>query len=87
MKRRDFFTKGCPSYFYKLGSAFIETSEINKEEKDYFESFETCYPLLAEVPMDMMIQAAEKIGIPTENKTKITLAREIYALKGVRGFE
>lgn len=88
IKRRDFFTRVFPSYVFKMGAAFVEESGIAEEEKkDYFESFETCYPLLSEVPMSMMVQAADQLGIPTANKDKITLAREIYAIKGMKGFE
>ena len=86
MKRRDFFMKGLPAYVFKLGEAFVETSSI-EEKKDYFDSFESCYPLLAEVSYDMMVQAADQLGIPTENKDKLTLAREIYAIKGAKSFE
>lgn len=86
MKRRDFFTKGLPAFAFKLGEAFIEASSI-EEEKNYFDSFESCYPLLAEVSYDMMVQAAEQLDIPTAGKDKLTLAREIYAVKGAKGFE
>lgn len=87
MERRRFFTKGLPAYFFKLGESFVETSGLAEEEKDYFDSFESCYPLLAEVSYDMMVQAAKQLGIPTQGKDKLTLAREIYAIKGAKGFE
>lgn len=88
LKRRAFFTKAFPAYVFRMGEAFVEESGLGEEEKkDYFESFETCYPLLSEVPMSMMIQAADQLGIPTANKDKITLAREIFAIKGMKGFE
>ncbi len=87
MKRRDFFLKGFPAYVFKMGEAFVTTSEIAKEKKDYFDSFESCYPLLSEVSYEMMVQAAKQLGISTENKDKLTLAREIYAVKGGKGFE
>ena len=88
LKRRDFFTKAFPAYVFRMGEAFAKESGMTEpEQKDYFESFETCYPLLAEVPMSMMLQAAGQLGISTENKDKITLAREIFAIKGMKGFE
>ncbi|MDO4179107.1 MAG: hypothetical protein Q4D21_07945 [Phascolarctobacterium sp.] len=88
MKRRDFFTKGMPAYFFRMGTAFAKEAGFGEEEKkDYFESFETCYPLLSEVPYDMMVQAAEQLGIEVGEKDKLTLAREIYAIKGAKGFE
>lgn len=87
MKRRDFFTKGFPAYVFKMGEAFVETAGLTEEEKKgYFDSFESCYPLLSEVSNDMMLQAADQLGIQTQGKDKITLAREIYAIKGGLGF-
>lgn len=87
MKRRDFFTRGFPAYVFKMGEAFVETAGLTEEEKKgYFDSFESCYPLLSEVSYDMMLQAAGQLGIVTEGKNKITLAREIYAIKGGGGF-
>jgi len=76
MKRRDFFTKGLPSYAYRLTSAFKDEVKV-EEKEDYFESFESCYPYLAEVSMDMMVQAAEHLEIDIMDKTKLELAREI----------
>lgn len=87
MKRREFFTKGFPAYFFKMGEAFAEVSGIKKNPHDYFDSFESCYPLLSEVSYDMMVQAAEQLGIEIGGKDKLSLAREIYAVKGMKGFE
>ena len=82
MERRDFFTRGFPAYIFKIGEAFVETAGLNETEKtDYFDSFESCYPLLSEVSYEMMLQAAEQLGIITTGKNKLTLAREIYAIK------
>ena len=83
MGRRVFFTKAFPAYIFRISEAFIETAGLNEQEKKgYFDSFESCYPLLSEVSYEMMIQAAEQLGISTTGKNKLTLAREIYALKG-----
>lgn len=87
MNRRNFFTKGFPSYFFKMGEAFAVTSGMKKNEKDYFDSFESCYPLLSEVSYEMMVQAAEQLNIPIDGKDKMTLAKEIYNMKGMEGFE
>lgn len=87
MERRAFFTKGLPAYFFKMGEAFAEASGMKKNPHDYFDSFESCYPLLSEVSYDMLVQAAEQLDIEVGNKDKMTLAREIYAVKGVKGFE
>ena len=82
MERRAFFTKGFPAYFFKMGEAFAEASGITKNTQNYFDSFESCYPLLSEVSYDMLVQAAEQLDIDVAGKDK-----EIYAIKGVKGFE
>lgn len=83
MKRRDFFTKGFPAYVFRMGSAFAETAGFNEvERKDYFDSFESCYPLLSEVSYEMLVQAAEQLDIEVGNKDKLTLAKEIFKKKG-----
>lgn len=76
MKRRDFFTKGLPSYAYRLGSAIKDEAKV-EEKEDYFESFESCYPYLSEVSMEMMVQAAETLEIDITGKSKMQLAKEI----------
>ena len=84
MKRRDFFTKGFPAYVFKMGEAFVETAGLAEEEKaGYFDSFESCYPLLNEAPYDMLVDAANKLGISIEGKDKLTLAKEIFSKKEV----
>ena len=84
MERRDFFTKGFPAYVYKVSSLFVETAGLSEnEEKDYFESFYSCYPLLAEAPYDMLVDAANKLGISIEGKDKLTLAKEVFNKKEV----
>ncbi len=60
------------------------TSEPHEEEEEetgpaaYFQSFVSCYPLLAESPMELLQATARQLGIETENKSKIELAREIF---------
>lgn len=87
MERRTFFTKGFPAFCYKMGEAFAEASGMTKNPQDYFDSFESCYPLLSEVSYDMLVQAAEQLDIEVSGKDKMTLAKEICAIKGVKGFE
>ncbi|MEG0798368.1 MAG: hypothetical protein RSE47_01435 [Acidaminococcaceae bacterium] len=83
MKRRDFFTKGFPAFVFKMGSAFVETAGLTEpEQKDYFDSFESCYPLLSEASYEMLVQSAQQLGIEVGNKDKLTLAREIFNKKG-----
>lgn len=83
MKRRDFFRKGLPSYIYKMGSGFMKEAGIGEENKDYFDSFESAYPFLSEVSMEMLYQAAAQVGIDPTGKTKLELAREVYEKRGI----
>lgn len=85
MKRRDFFRQGLPSYIYKLGSGFMEEAGIGQEEehKEYFDSFESAYPFLSEVSMEMLYQAAAQVGIDPSGKSKLELAREVYERRGL----
>ena len=84
MEPRDFFTKGFPAYLFKMSEMFVETAGLAEEEKkDYFDSFESCYPLLNEAPYDMLVDAANKLGISIEGKDKLPSAKEIFSKKEV----
>jgi hypothetical protein len=48
------------------------------EKEDYFESFERCYPLLAEAG-ELLFEEARRQGIQTEGKTKLEIAKEIFS--------
>ena len=82
MERREFFTKGLPGFAFRLGSLFAKESSIPEKPKDYFESFESAYPFLNECTMEMLIQAAEQLGIAYEGKSKLELAKEVYEKRG-----
>jgi hypothetical protein len=47
-------------------------------EPDYFESFETCYPLLNEAG-EMLTEEARKMGINVEGKSRLEIAREVFS--------
>ena len=49
-----------------------------EKENDYFESLETCYPLLSEAG-GMIMEEAIKMGIKVEGKSKLEIAREIFS--------
>lgn len=84
MERRDFLCKGLPGFFFQLSSDFVkEAGFAEKEPKDYFDSYETAYPFLNEVTMEMLYQAAEQEGIDPAGKSKLELAREVYRHRGV----
>ena len=59
-----------------MDSAKTEKSPAEKDE--YFDSFESCYPLLAEAGEVLMAEAA-RLGIETEGKDKPEIAGEIFA--------
>jgi hypothetical protein len=44
----------------------------------YFASPLTSYPLLQEMPMDMLLEEAQRRGIPTENRSKCDIAADVY---------
>lgn len=80
MDRRGFFKTGFRDYLRELvreaDITLFETEE--RKKKDYFESVFSCYPLLSESPYDQLVKAARDLGISTENKSKLELAREIF---------
>jgi hypothetical protein len=79
LNRRTFFTSGLKNYLL----SFAETLSLSAEDEqsDYFASIFSCYPLLAEAPMDQLIEAAKQLGVDPENKTKLELAREVFSGK------
>lgn len=79
MNRRTFFKTGLKDYL--LSFAATLSLSTGNEQKDYFDSIFSCYPLLAEAPMDQLIVAAKQLGIDPENKTKLELAKEIFSGK------
>lgn len=89
MDRRAFFKRGLKDYLLDCTQdldlkEILDLFQQNQEkdhEKDYFNSFFSCYPLLAESPMEQLIMAAEQLGIDHRNKTKLELAKEIFSGK------
>lgn len=83
MKRRDFFTKAFPAYVYRVGEMVAKESGLNeKENKGYFDSFESAYPFLSEVSMEMLYQAATQLGIDPQGLSKLELAKLVYENRG-----
>jgi len=82
VERREFLQKGLKSYLRELVTGLnpleILDDEKRPKEKDYFQSFYSCYPLLSEAPYEQLVEAAHKLGISVENKTKLEIAREVF---------
>jgi len=79
--KEDIFLK-LISFFEDVATSYREGNKQKKE--DYFESFESCYPLLSEAPMEFLLDAAEKKGIETKGKSKLEIARELFESKEKR---
>lgn len=81
MQRRQFFK----SYPYTLLDAFLKElfdcvpTKDSNENDHYFDSFESCYPLLSEAG-EMLIEEALKRGISIKGKSKHEIAREFFQL-------
>lgn len=85
MDRRSFLVTGFREYLKEFVGE-VDASFLAREEpkkNDYFESVFSCYPLLSEAPYYLLVDAAEKLGINTENKSKLELAREIFSREDV----
>lgn len=52
---------------------------------EYFSSPLYSYALLSEMPWDMLIDEAKKLGIAYENRSKIDVVREIFMGTGEEG--
>ncbi|MGM0655915.1 MAG: hypothetical protein ACQETR_11435 [Thermodesulfobacteriota bacterium] len=67
---------GFLSLINDTAKSFIQGAE-EAHSKSYFDSFDYCYPLIAEAG-DMLLEEAEKRGIETRGKSKPEIARELY---------
>jgi hypothetical protein len=79
--RRSFFFKSI-SYLQNICKKVVFSSDPdpgrNNSGKEYFDSVLTCYPLLSETSYEDLVVAAKNLGISTNNKSKLELAREIF---------
>jgi len=79
--KRDFLTRQILAntfqFINKMADQSAEVGPVVKD-KDYFESFETCYPLLSEAG-EMLIEEAIRMGIPIEGKSRQEIAKEIFS--------
>jgi hypothetical protein len=79
--RRDFLTRDIFAetmrYLKEMLAPYKKEDHL-EEKEDYFESFEKCYPLLSEAG-DLLFEEAIRLGISTRGKSKLEIAKEIFA--------
>jgi hypothetical protein len=73
---RDLFTQAI-RFFNGMADSYSSKEPIEKKE-GYFDSFETCYPLLSEAG-GLLMEEAIRQGIETKGKSKLEIAREIFS--------
>lgn len=85
MDRRSFLVNGLKDYLKEFIIDFEANpaSSQDTNHHDYFESVFSCYPLLSEAPYDLLVEAANKLGISTMNKSKLQLAKEIFSREDI----
>jgi hypothetical protein len=75
--RRDFLGRDLLAGVAK----FLDASRIPVEEErpqDYFATFESCQPLLADAG-EFLYEEAARLGIETAGRTREDIAREIFS--------
>jgi hypothetical protein len=75
--RRDFLGRDLLGGLVKV----LDGSGARGEEerpRDYFASFESCQPLLADAG-DFLYEEAARLGIETAGRTREDIAREIFS--------
>ena len=79
MSRRDIFTKEILKHIFNLSPVKTTEKELHRESLEhYFTSPIHSYPLLQEMPWDLLIAEAERHGIPVEGRDKNAIARDIF---------
>jgi len=80
--RREFLAKDLLRGLVK----FLEGSRVGGGEKmsqDYFATFESCQPLLADAG-EFLYEEAARLEIETEGRTREDIAREIFSRQEAR---
>jgi hypothetical protein len=83
-KRRTFLTKDLIRGIAGLIANGTRNDVRDESEYDYFNSFETCYPLLSESG-ELLMEEALKKGIDVRGKSKMDIAREVFSRKDTKG--
>lgn len=80
MTRREFLSfKNILHPFQNTTST--QSLELRKKEsmQHYFQSPLYSYPLLQEMPWEMLLEEAIKKGIPTDGRSKNDIARDLFS--------
>ncbi|HQF83360.1 MAG TPA: hypothetical protein PLX58_00165 [Smithellaceae bacterium] len=75
--RRNFFYDFFVKNSIKCVSEALKAYKGTQNELDYFNSFESAYPLISE-SYSFLDDEVERLGIDTEGMTKLEIVREIY---------
>ncbi|OPL15278.1 MAG: hypothetical protein AVO39_02470 [delta proteobacterium MLS_D] len=75
--RRSFFNEFFVKNAIKCVSEAHKAYEDTKNDLDYFNSFESAYPLISE-SYSFLEDEVIRLGIDTEGMTKLEIVREIY---------
>lgn len=80
ISRRDIFTKEILRLFFNLDSAkATKEKELQRESlEQYFKSSIHSYPILQEMPWDLLVKEAEIRGIPVEGRDKNAIAKDLF---------
>jgi hypothetical protein len=76
--RRRFFKDYLIRNTLKTIKEAQESYQRGKTEAEYFESYETAYPLVSEY-MSFLDEEAQKLGVETAGKTNLEITKEIYS--------
>ncbi len=79
--RRGFLTRDLLGAGIKLLEELTGSKKVEAPKQDYFESFESCYPLLSEAG-EMLIEEAVRRGIRVEGRSREEIARDLFAHMG-----
>ena len=76
------FTREILKLFFNLASIkTLDEEELKRESlEQYFKSPIHSYPLLQEMPWDLLVAEAEMRGIPIEGRDKNDIARDLFLI-------
>jgi hypothetical protein len=80
ISRREFFEKGnFRALLREIHTACApKKDDREKELRRYFQSPLHSYPLLQEMPLEMLLDEAKARGIPTDGRGKNEIARDLF---------